>query len=254
MSTYMAYLPYPVRHSRNLSAAAKLLFAELTTFADKQARTRVKNLELCELFSVDERTISRWLIELKKHQFIEVFQKGPERIITITTDAKFTPTKMSVYPDKNVGLTPTKMSTNTLYTSFTNVKGGTIEEVSAELLEQQPEKSVVVPPSLIEVKNYAECHAVNLITAEKFWNYYEASNWELRPGVPVRRWQRLLQNWKLSDDTQRQQQDIRVEARQKVRQELNVTNRVDAPPIIKQQDLSHIDAAYAKLSQQGGAQ
>jgi hypothetical protein len=252
MNNYMAWLPYPVRSARNVSAAAKLLFAELTTFADKKASTRVKNTELCQLFGVDERTISRWLIELEKAQFIEVFRSGPERIVTLGFGRKSTPTKMSVYPDKNVGLTPTKMSGNTLYTSFSNEKGGTIEEVSTDVQKQQHENAVSVPPSLEEVKAFAECNAIDLITAEKFWNYYDASNWELRPGVMVRKWQRLLLNWKISDATRREQQDRRTEVRNQVRQELG-GNRVEMPKVVDQ-DLSHIDAAYAKLSTEGGNQ
>lgn len=199
MSNYMAYLPYPVRHARKVSAAAKLLFAELTSYADKDARTRVKNDVLCELFEVDVRTINRWLSELKKAQFIDIFLNGPERIITISCGRKSTPTKLSSYPDKNVGVTPTKMSTNTLYSFSTKVEEELKEVVSTELQHPRPEIQQPVPPSEIDVINYAEMHGIARDTAVNFWNYYEACAWELRPGVYMKKWQNMLVNWKLKD-------------------------------------------------------
>jgi len=241
MSAYMAYLPYPVRHSRNVSAAAKLLYAELTTFTDKDASTRVKNADLCKLFGVDERTISRWLIELKKAQFIEVLQSGPERIITISFDRRSTPTKMSVYPDKNVGLTPTKMSGNTLYTSFTNVKGSSTNIVSTEVLQQQPEIQRPAPPTLIEVKNYAEMHGISVTLAEKFWNHYQSSDWELRPGQPLKRWQYKLLNWKLEDRD-------KAERKQAVSQQ---PMPVAAVSQVSASEQARLRQAYAQL--EGGA-
>lgn len=250
MSTYMAFLPYPVRHSRNVSPAAKLLYAELTTFTDKHASTKVKNADLCALFGVDERSISRWLIELKKEQFIEVFQNGPERTITITFDRKSTPTKMSGRTDKNVGVTPTKMSGNTLYTSFSNEKGGTIEVVSTDVQQHQPEIPGFVPPKLDDVIKFAECNSIPVNTAVKFWNYYDACEWELRPGVRMRRWQGLLRNWKVTDDTRQDQK----------RQREQVSAILNAPAVelvsvntARAEDLSRIDAAYRNL-EVGGAQ
>ena len=243
MSNYMAWLPYPVRHARNVSAAAKLLYAELTTFTDKKASTRVKNAELCELFGVDERSISRWLIELEKAQFIEVFRSGPERIVTLVFDRKSTPTNLSGKTDKNVGVTPTNLSGNTLYTSFSNEKVGT-KELSTEEVQQQPEKPRMVPPTEEEVIKHAECNGIPVITAKKFWNYYEACSWELRPGVPMRKWTGLLGNWKMRDDSM--QDDKRQ--REQVAAILNKPS-VTLVPVnsAKLEDLDRMDAAYRAL-------
>lgn len=248
MSNYMAFLPYPVRHSRNVSPAAKLLFAELSTMLDKQQRTRVKNAQLCELLEAGERSINRWLNELEKAQFISVFLSGPERVITLSMGDKVRSPKMATYPAKNGDLTPPKMATNTLYTSFTNVKGGTMEVVSTDVPQQQPEIPGFVPPSLDDVIKHAECNAIPVITATKFWNYYDACDWELRPGVPMRRWQGLLRNWKVTDDSRQDHKRQREQA-----SAILNAPAVTVAPVnsANAEELSLIDAAYSKLM--GGA-
>ncbi len=248
MSNYMAWLPYPVRHARNVSAAAKLLYAELTTFTDKKASTRVKNAELCELFGVDERSISRWLIELEKAQFIEVFRSGPERIVTLGFDRKSTPTNLSGKTDKNVGVTPTNLSGNTLYTSFSNEKVGT-KELSAEQVQQQLEKPRMVPPTEEEVIKHAECNGIPVITAKKFWNYFQACGWEVKAGVAMRSWTHMLRTWKVSDDSRQDEK----RQREQVSAILNKP-AVTVVPVnsAKSEDLDRIDAAYRHLEVGGG--
>ena len=249
MSNYMAWLPYPVRHARNVSPGAKLLYAELTTFTDKQARTRVKNSELCEVLEAGERSIIRWLNELKSAQFIAIFLNGPERIITLSMGRNVTPPKLATNPAKNGDLTLPKLATNTLYTSFSNEKVGT-KELSTEEVQQQPEKPRMVPPTLDEVIKHAECNGIPKITAEKFWNYFQACGWEVKAGVAMRSWTHMLRTWKVSDDSRQDEK----------RQREQVSAILNKPAVTlvpvnsaKSEDLDRIDAAYRVL-EVGGAQ
>lgn len=62
-------LPANVRTS-NLTAGAKLLYAELTAQPNNGTYTEVTNPELAKALNVDKGTISRWLSELNDAGFI----------------------------------------------------------------------------------------------------------------------------------------------------------------------------------------
>lgn len=69
-SNYYAIIPADVRYCKRISANAKLLFAELTTLADKDGKVFVTNDALAETFSVSRASVTRWLTELTNENFI----------------------------------------------------------------------------------------------------------------------------------------------------------------------------------------
>lgn len=66
---YYAIIPADVRYCKRISANAKLLFAELTTLADKDGKVFVTNDALAETFSVSRASVTRWLTELTNENF-----------------------------------------------------------------------------------------------------------------------------------------------------------------------------------------
>jgi hypothetical protein len=214
MSNYMAVLPAPVRHRRNLSANAKLLYAELTTMTDKHGNCKVGNQVLMEIFETSERSVTRWLNELKNVQFISILQSGPERTITMSFDKKSGKNsdearspKLSTKVDKNVYQRSPKLSTNTLYTSSTNVEG--IEQENFSSGENLNPDQPLPTPTLEDVVRYAECNGITKELATKFFLHYEAVDWEMKPGVFLKKWQYKLRGWKLEDLDREQKQQLR---------------------------------------------
>lgn len=78
--------------------------------------------------------------------------------------------------DKN--LTNTKTNTNT----NTNIK------------EKSIKRNVFVKPTVEEIKAYCE-ERNNHIDASKFFDYYEARNWELGKGRKVKDWKACVRTW-----------------------------------------------------------
>lgn len=67
--SYYAIIPADVRYAK-ISANAKLLYGEITALANEKGYCWASNQYFADLYEVDSRTISRWVNELKKNNFI----------------------------------------------------------------------------------------------------------------------------------------------------------------------------------------
>lgn len=67
---YYAILPANVRYDKRLSANAKLLYCELSALANVKGYCYASNNYFSELFSVDSRSVQRWLYNLKDYGYI----------------------------------------------------------------------------------------------------------------------------------------------------------------------------------------
>jgi uncharacterized phage protein (TIGR02220 family) len=70
--SFIAILPANVRYNKNLSDAAKLLFAEITSLSDKEGYCWANNAYFAELYGKTTRTISKIISDLEKLGFLEL--------------------------------------------------------------------------------------------------------------------------------------------------------------------------------------
>lgn len=73
---YFAVIPYPVLASKELSGNEKILYGLISVRLTTPGYCSVQNKELCKFFDVDEKTISSWIANLKKNDFIRVVQNN----------------------------------------------------------------------------------------------------------------------------------------------------------------------------------
>lgn len=112
---YWGALPAQVRYADNLSASAKVLYAEISALANNEGYCFATNAYFERLYGVSDRTVSRLISALEQCGAIRVENgrggKGQRRIYAgLNPMSAATPTKMSIPPDKNVGGALTKMS------------------------------------------------------------------------------------------------------------------------------------------------
>lgn len=69
---YYAVLTADVRYDKNISANAKLLFAEITALSHKEGFAWASNKYFADLYGVNKDTVSRWVGELVKHSYIKI--------------------------------------------------------------------------------------------------------------------------------------------------------------------------------------
>lgn len=71
-ANYFAVIPANVRYCSQLCANAKLLYGEITALTNQEGFCWATNSYFSSLYGVDERTIRRWLENLRKNGFIEI--------------------------------------------------------------------------------------------------------------------------------------------------------------------------------------
>ena len=106
--SYWAVLPATVRYDEKIPASAKLIFAEISALTEKRGFCYASNEYLMQLFDVSERTLQRHLKALEGRGYIQILDgdggAGRRKIF-----AGITPLRN---PDKNDGVTPSKLSPN----------------------------------------------------------------------------------------------------------------------------------------------
>lgn len=81
---YYATLPATVRYSEKISAAAKLLYAEISALCNKEGYCWATNKYFADIYKLDARSVSRLIAELKENNFIRyTIDRGEQRRITI---------------------------------------------------------------------------------------------------------------------------------------------------------------------------
>lgn len=88
---HFTILPAIVRYDRNLTATAKIIFSEIKSLANTSGKCWASNAYLCELFHLDDSTISKSISMLKKFGYIStelIYKSGSkqvdQRIIRLT--------------------------------------------------------------------------------------------------------------------------------------------------------------------------
>lgn len=82
-SNYYAIIPATVRYDKNLTANAKLLFAEITSLTHQTGYCYATNEYFAELYGVSQSTIKDWLSQLEKYGYINreiVYKDGTKEI------------------------------------------------------------------------------------------------------------------------------------------------------------------------------
>ena len=106
--SYWAVLPATVRYDEKLPASAKLIFAEISALTEKRGFCYASNEYLMQLFDVSERTLQRHLKALEGRGYIQILDgeggAGRRKI--------FAGINPLGNPDKNDGVTPSKLSPN----------------------------------------------------------------------------------------------------------------------------------------------
>ena len=104
---YWAVIPAPVRYDERLTPSEKLLYGEISSLTNKTGYCFAANAYFAELYGLTERTIRRMLADLQEYGYIRV-EDGNGGRLRRRIYAGVNP--LAAYPDKNDGVTPTKMT------------------------------------------------------------------------------------------------------------------------------------------------
>lgn len=172
------------------------MYAELTALSEEYGYAWARNCYFASLYSVHERTIQRWLLSLKKNNFIVIEENEAftsHRKIWICKEAKkmftddknVTPpmTKMSYPHDKNVA-----HSIKEINTSKNKKEKREKKEKVASLPTPQEEKPILTKEEIEKLKE--DNPDLNIDELIK-----EATDWLLATGEKKKDYRAFMRNW-----------------------------------------------------------
>ena len=105
--SYWAVLPAAVRYDPELPPMARLIYAEISALTESRGYCYASNDYFLQLYGMAERTLQRHLKALEDRGYIRI-QDGSGGRARRKIYAGVNP--LAAYPDKNDGVTPTKMT------------------------------------------------------------------------------------------------------------------------------------------------
>jgi len=192
--SYYAIIPADVRYDKKLCANAKLLYGEITALCNEKGYCWASNDYFAQLYEKTEETVSRWISQLIKQNYInaEYIKRGfeiTERRIYILDCQKSQPSideKVNRSIDEKVKYNTT---VNTTYNNTGNKK----------------RQSVFTIPSLNDILSYISDNSLS-VDGAFFLKYYTESNWIDSNGKKVINWKLKLLTWDKQNKTRKQKE------------------------------------------------
>lgn len=185
--TYYSIIPASVRYDEELKPNEKLLYSEITALTNKNGECYATNNYFSKLYKVHKNTISVWIQNLKDKHYINISFKYKDntkeiekRVIRI--DGIPINEKIDTYQLNHVGGINENIEENN--TSINNIYN----------IKENREKKSFKAPTLEEIKNYIEEKELS-VDAQKFYDYFNVSNWVDSKGNKVKNWKQKIITW-----------------------------------------------------------
>ena len=180
---YYATLSADVRYDNRLKPNVKLLFAEINALCNMNAECFASNKYFADLYGKEKGTISGWISQLVKYQYIKIRYKYREgtreishRYIKIINGGVL---KISnTLCDKNQKSNTTSINTNTTYSN---------------------NKGRFKKPTVTEIAEYC-VERKNNINAETFYDFYESKDWRIGKNK-MKAWKACVRTWEKRQTT-----------------------------------------------------
>ena len=171
---YYAIISAEVRYDKDLTANAKLLYAEITALLNMNGECFATNKYFSNLYGKSIVTISKWISELVANGYISTYYTYKEG--TKEIDRRY----ISILKGgikENFKDNNTSINNNTTYSNNKRFKKPTIEEISIYCKQRN-----------------------NTIDAETFFDFYESKNWKIGKSA-MKCWKSCVRTWEKRQDT-----------------------------------------------------
>ena len=174
---YYATLSADVRYDNRLKPNVKLLFAEINALCNMNAECFASNKYFADLYGKEKGTISGWISQLVKYQYITISYKYREgtreishRYIKIINGGVLK--KSNTLCDKNQKSNTTSINNNITYSNNKGrFKKPTVNEIADYCIERK-----------------------NNIDAETFYDFYESKDWRVGKNK-MKDWKASIRTW-----------------------------------------------------------
>tara|TARA_R110002020_G_scaffold149428_2_gene325694 strand:- start:1589 stop:2230 length:642 start_codon:yes stop_codon:yes gene_type:complete len=173
---YYAIISAEVRYDKNLTANAKLLYAEITALLNMNGECFATNKYFSNLYSKSIVTISKWVSELVANGYVSTYYTYKEG--TKEIDRRYISIIKGGIKEKEVeGIKEnfkdnnTSINNNITYSNSKRFKKPTIEEIGIYCKERN-----------------------NTIDSETFFDFYESKNWKIGKSS-MKCWKSCVRTW-----------------------------------------------------------
>ena len=173
---YYAIISAEVRYDKNLTANAKLLYAEITALLNMNGECFATNKYFSNLYSKSIVTISKWVSELVANGYVSTYYTYKEG--TKEIDRRYISIIKGGIKEKEVeGIKEnfkdnnTSINNNITYSNNKRFKKPTIEEISIYCKQRN-----------------------NKIDSETFFDFYESKNWKIGKSS-MKCWKSCIRTW-----------------------------------------------------------
>lgn len=177
---YYSIIPAEVRYDTDLKDKAKLLYGEITSLSDKNGYCYATNKYFAELYEVSTTTISLLINNLINKGYIEreiIYKEGTKEIL----NRYLRIVKGGYLRNFKEGYLKKVKDNNTSINNTSNNK----KEIYKEKFK---------PPTVEQVEEYCKSRNNN-INPQKFFDYYNVSNWKDKDGKQVKNWKQKVITW-----------------------------------------------------------
>ena len=205
---YYAVISAEVRYDKNLTANAKLLYAEITALLNMNGECFATNKYFSELYGKSIVTISKWIKELIVNGYISssyTYKGGTKEI-----DRRYISILKGGIKENNKGGIKENFKDNN--TSINNN------------ITYSNNKGRFKKPSVNEIADYC-IERKNNVDAETFFDFYESKNWFIGKSK--------MKSWKACVRTWEKRQNKNVKGMSKVHMHLN--SHLQAKELLKKQ-------------------
>lgn len=192
---YYAVIPAHVRYS-NITPNAKLLYGEITALANKTGYCYASNDYFAKLYGVTKTTITLWINELVKNNFIirEIVRGGTKEILSRYLKIFNDPTQKNLI-ENNTRLI---LHTNNNYNPL--IKDNYYKSYSSDFLQKSHSQKTLKntskgfkKPSIEEIELYCKENNKN-VDAISFYNFYESKDWMIGKNK-MKKWKAAIATW-----------------------------------------------------------
>ena len=177
---YYAIISAEVRYDKNLTANAKLLYAEITALLNINGECFATNKYFSNLYGKSTVTISKWVSELVANGYISThyIYKGNTKEIEKRYIRKL---KGGIKENFKGGIKENFKDNNTSINNTSIIKEKIIKR-----------KNFIVP-TIIEIEDYCRLRG-NEINAEQFYDFYQSKGWMVGK-TKMKDWKAAIRNW-----------------------------------------------------------
>lgn len=208
------FIPVDIWDNPGLTLQEKVILAEIVSFTKNGKECYISNAKIAEIlglqlrqaenifYSLVDRNVVRTSRFDGKNRYVELVEGWQQnarqarnrvrsRLAAECTDDS----QQNAKQTRN--RVPHTISTDTTYPP--------ILESTNRNLQGKTERKRFSPPTVEDVKQYAESIGHPEFDAERFVNYYTTTGWRLKGGQPIKNWQACVRDW-IRRDEKRQQE------------------------------------------------